>query len=354
MKNVFFVLIMVCALLFNQPAHPFRLESIPSEYPPEIDEFVDAVHFDGKQYLFFEFSDDKMSLVLIDPEYKYLGFESGFYEGDIEVPSHIEIDGHEYPVTSIDAFQYDHVKSIVIPSTVTDICGSFLCCDLLDNIILSSNISRLSGINSCGNLKHIEIPDGILSVTESLNETGIEKIELPMSTECLKWSFSNNRDLRSVNLGTVSSISDSFNGCPKINEIFTALEVPPVFPGNSFDELDFTSCTLYVPDGCQEAYCLADGWNRFGRIEANPKSGVNASSANDAREFSIVAIDNGIAVRSGKACRVTVTDTSGKVVADRQTDGQVHRDRVTAGHIYGQDRRIDKKDPGKIEPGRQV
>lgn len=353
MKMFYSALIVICSLaLSSMPAYSFRLESIPSEqlvptrtinadggvtvtytfpvagladtnppYPPEIDEFVDAAYFDGKQYLFFEFATDKESVVLIDPEYKYLGFESGLYEGDITVPSDIEIDGKTYPVAFVDAFQYCGVKSVVLPSTVIDVSKSFIGCDELESLFLSSSITNLYGINKCNNLRLVELPEGLLTISNSVNETAVETIKLPSSIESVKYSFSHNSSLCSVDLGITSNVSDSFNECSKIREVLIGLVSPPSFPMNSFGDVDFASCTLYVPEGSVNAYGSAEGWSRFGKIAVNPKTGIDSRPTDIEHGVSVTVKDGGISISTDSTCRVSVTDSAGNTVADLYIEG---------------------------------
>ncbi len=82
--------------------------------------------------------------------------------GKVEIPS--EIDGHTVVSIGYAAFRYDDVTEVVIPGTVTEICGdAFYYCDLLEKVTLNEGLVKIgsSAFYCCSGLTEIEIPDSV-------------------------------------------------------------------------------------------------------------------------------------------------------------------------------------------------
>lgn len=79
--------------------------------------------------------------------------DTDYYKGDIEIPSSVNHDGVEYPVTAIDykAFRCcNQLTSIVIPASVTDVpAAAFHGCYNLRTIVVSDDNDKYDSRDSC-------------------------------------------------------------------------------------------------------------------------------------------------------------------------------------------------------------
>lgn len=83
--------------------------------------------------------------------------------GDAVIPEYVELDGRQYPVTTIhpDAFAGSEITSVTVPSTVTDLADyAFEGCSKLEFADLSkTNVSRLAGtFRHCESLREVKLP----------------------------------------------------------------------------------------------------------------------------------------------------------------------------------------------------
>ena len=70
----------------------------------------------------------------------------------------------------------------------------------------------------------------------------------------------------SSNLKSIGA--SAFRDCPSLANIYMKAETPPSFAyyEGGFTDSTFTTCKLYVPKGCVEAYRQADVWKKFTTI----------------------------------------------------------------------------------------
>lgn len=90
-------------------------------------------------------------------------------EGNVVIPSHVEIEGFLYPVTKIGyhAFAGMRIKSVVIPDTIVEIDGSaFENCTELVDVSLGKGLRRIgaSAFAYCKWIRHFDMPETVIEV----------------------------------------------------------------------------------------------------------------------------------------------------------------------------------------------
>ena len=166
-------------------------------------------------------------------------------------------------VTSIGvmAFAYcSNLKSVTIPNSVTCIESiSFFGCSSLKSINIPNSVTRIgnSAFQDCSSLTSIDIPDGITSIY---------------------WTtFADCSSLTSVTIpNSVTSIEDqAFVNCTALKSIYNYRKTPVKIGSTVFQNLDYSACTLYVPEGSIDLYksensSWKDFFNNIEPISATP------------------------------------------------------------------------------------
>ena len=177
------------------------------------------------------------------------------------------------------------LSSLTIPPGVTKIGSSaFKGCSRLTSLTIHSDVTEIgsSAFWGCTGLKdvsfyingdfepyltknhpHIDVNCGI---EYYLNGKKITSVVIPSTITTLgEYVFQNCRDLTSV---TVSWQS-------------------PISAGSAFYGVDRSKCTLYVPQGTEQDYWLADVWGDFGKIVEYDPTGIDkVTTSTDAKELS--------------------------------------------------------------------
>ena len=247
------------------------------------------------------------------------------YEGDIKIPSSINVNEAVYSVTSIKKYAFSNcssLTSVTIPNSVTSIgYGAFYGCSGLTSVTIPNSVTRIgnnafsgcSGLTSitipnsvtsigghafygCSGLTSVTIPNsvtsigycafeecsGLTSVTISNSVTsigdyafckcsGLTSITIPNSVTSIRdFAFYGCSGLTSVTIpNSVTSIGDNaFNGCSKLENVYCYAEEVPSTGEYVFKGMDIANVTLHVPASAIEAYKTTTPWSEFGTIKA--------------------------------------------------------------------------------------
>ena len=87
----------------------------------------------------------------------------------------------------------------------------------------------------------------------------------------------------------------AFTYCDALTSVYCHWE-QPLECDPRFDEMVLTTATLYVPDGCVDAYRGVYPWSEFANIEEGGYSGIDDATA---PEVVIKVIDGAITVEGG-------------------------------------------------------
>ena len=296
------------------------------------------------------------------------------YSGDVVIPAQVTADGKTYTVTAVgeNAFINDEVKSVKLPSTVTEIKGNaFYMCMSLTSADLGGNVktigasaftmSPIAGITLPATLETIgsmafymcklssvELPSSLKEIGMlAFGGTPLASVVIPNSvTEVSDGAFAFCKSLKSVVIGnsvnvingttfnectaledvTIGSsvteiLSAAFQSCTSLKTVTMMCTVPPtvnsepVFP---FNEVPVGNATLRVPAGTLSAYQGAQTWKDFGTIVEFTPTGISNVEAADG--FAVKAADGVITVEGAEG-EVSVYDMSGAKVAAAKADG---------------------------------
>ena len=111
----------------------------------------------------------------------------------------------------------------------------------------------------------------------------------------------------------------AFDGCSSLTSVYCHWE-RPLECNPMFDETVLANATLYVPDGCVDAYRTVKPWSDFANIEEGGYSGIADATAS---EVVIKVIDGAITVEGGdgtESAPVVEVYSAGGVCVYRGTD----------------------------------
>lgn len=128
-------------------------------------------------------------------------------------------------------------KNSEIPGSVTCIgMGAFNYCTGLTSIVIPNSVTSIgnSAFYDCTGLTSIEIPNSVTSIGDT--------------------AFDGCTDLTSIVIpNSVISIGDrAFSGCTGLTSIICEATTPPVCGSKTFQYVNKSTCSLYVPEGSIE------------------------------------------------------------------------------------------------------
>ena len=91
---------------------------------------------------------------------------------------------------------------------------------------------------------------------------------------------------------SVNSLGDyAFKNCSSLQSVHVSWSTP-ISAGKAFNKADVSKCTLYVPQGTEQDYFLADGWGDFGNIVEYDPTGIDkVTTSTDAKELSRYSVN---------------------------------------------------------------
>ena len=205
-------------------------------------------------------------------------------------------------ITSIgdDAFYgCSGLTSITIPNGVTQIDkNAFRDCTGLTSLTLPANIKRIgeSAFEGCSGLTSLNLPAGITTIGSSAfyGCSGLTSLTIPDGvTKIGKYAFSNCSYLTSLTIpSSVNSLGDyAFKNCSSLQSVHVSWSTP-ISAGKAFNKADVSKCTLYVPQGTEQDYFLADVWGDFGNIVEYDPTGIDkVTTSTDAKELSRYSVN---------------------------------------------------------------
>ena len=201
------------------------------------------------------------------------------YEGDITIPSSINVNEEEYTVTSIgnDAFyRCSGLTSVTIPNSVKSIGElAFSRCSSLTSITIPNSVTSIgsSAFAYCSSLTSVTIPNSVKSIRAYTfyDCSGLTSVTIPNSVKSIgELAFYNCSGLTSVAIpDSVTSIGGwAFELCENIENVYCYAEEVPSTDVDAFYNSDIEKATLHVPASAIEAYKTTAPWSGFGTIKA--------------------------------------------------------------------------------------
>ena len=219
-------------------------------------------------------------------------------------------------VTSIgeSAFRYcSGLTSLTIPSSVTLIGGSvFSGCSGLTSLTIPSSVTSIgnNAFHGCSGLTSLTIPSSVTSIgsdafsgCSSLTnlyyiiddefETYLSKGHPYIDVNCGIEYYLNDKKITSVVIpSTITALGEyAFQKCRDLTSVYVSWPTP-ISAGSAFSGVGISKCTLYVPQGTEQDYFLADGWGDFGNIVEYDPTGIDmVTTSTDTKELSRYSVN---------------------------------------------------------------
>lgn len=174
---------------------------------------------------------------------------------DLDIPSSISYNDHEYPVRVIGAWLFEgceNLISVVIPNSVTTIeNNAFHNCHNLTSVTIPNSVTKIGtyAFFDCNSLESIILPESLtlLDAETFLYCKGLKSIVLPNSLTLIG--------------------EKAFVECTALTEIFYDTTEPITADSNIFDEPTYRNAILTVADGGLENAKETTPWNLFKNIK---------------------------------------------------------------------------------------
>ncbi len=214
------------------------------------------------------------------------------------------------------------LTSINIPNSVTSIeKEAFQYCTGLTSITIPNSVTSIGSyvFFSCTGLTSIEIPSSVTSIGNSAfwNCSSLTSINIPESVTSIgDYAFQNCTSLASINIPeSVTSIGGyAFGYCASLTSFEVNWTTPLSIKSDTFEDVELSGCTLYVPQGTSELYKADAVWGKFGEIKENSENAIRntATSYSDIKVYTSgntititgVSADEPVAVYNSNGVRV--------------------------------------------------
>ena len=219
-------------------------------------------------------------------------------------------------VTSIgySAFQgCSGLTNLTIPSSVTSIGGSaFQGCSGLTSLTIPSSVTLIDwyAFQGCSGLTSLTISSSVTSIGESAFsgcssltnlyyiiddefETYLSKGHPYIGVNCGIEYYLNDKKITSVVIpSTITEMGKyAFQNCRDLTSVYVSWPTP-ISAGSAFSGVGISKCTLYVPQGTEQDYFLADGWGVFGNIVEYDPTGIDmVTTSTDTKELSRYSVN---------------------------------------------------------------
>ena len=177
------------------------------------------------------------------------------------------------------------LTSLNLPASITTIDKYAFCnCSGLTSLNLSSNITEISpdAFSYCSGLKEVRF-----CINDDL-ETYLTKGHPYIKVDCGINYYLNGKEVTSIVIpSSVTSLGNyAFQKCSTLQSVYVSWPIP-ISAGSAFYGVNKKNCTLYVPQGTEQDYFLADVWGDFGNIVEFDATGIDKTkTSTDVKEVS--------------------------------------------------------------------
>ena len=181
------------------------------------------------------------------------------------------------------------LTSLTLPSGVTEIgIYAFSGCSGLTSLTLSSDISiGGSAFKGCSGLKTVSF-----CINDDL-ETYLTKGHSYIDVDCAIKYYLGGEEITSIVIpSNVTTLGEyAFQSCSTLQSVYVSWPTP-ISAGSAFLGVGISKCTLYVPQGTETDYFLADVWGYFGNIVEYDPTGIDkVTTSTDAKELSRYSVN---------------------------------------------------------------
>ena len=149
-------------------------------------------------------------------------------------------------------------------------------------------------------------------------ETYLTKGHPYIKVDCGINYYLNGKEVTSIAIpSSVTSLGDyAFENCTSLQSVYVSWSTP-ISAGDAFYMVDKKNCTLYVPQGTEQDYFLADVWGDFGNIVEYDPTGIDkTTTSTDVEEVSRYSVNGQRLVGPTKGLNIVkYSDGSVKKVA---------------------------------------
>ena len=254
------------AISYNEAAAVTRLESVDQAITSfdELKYFTSLTTIDSRTF------GNCSELRSITLPYSITTIRTGAFSGCKSLPA-VTIPSSVTSIGVAAFYNCTTLHQIDIPESVIDIGESaFYGCTSLESVIISSN-SKLEVIGStafynCSALSSFSIPDGIKTLEREAfyKCSSLKSVTIPQSVESIgDATFSGCINLTSITIpkGVTSIGQRAFYDCKSLTSVTIDISTPLEINGATFSNRQ--NATLYVPEGCVDAYKAAEYWKEF-------------------------------------------------------------------------------------------
>ena len=161
---------------------------------------------------------------------------------------------------------------------------AFYDCSSLTEINIPWGVTAISDwtFRGCTSLTSITMPNTLKSIGDRAFClcTGLTSIALPESVDSLaNGVFLLCSGLKTVNLPAGLKVvnANTFNGCTALTSLTANMTTPATVGEDTFKDVPFDKCYLFVPEGSAKAYSAAEGWRNFKHIVENMANGTTVT-----------------------------------------------------------------------------
>ncbi|WP_439423434.1 leucine-rich repeat domain-containing protein [Segatella copri] len=204
------------------------------------------------------------------------------------------------------------LTSISLPSSLTSIYSfAFSHCSSLTSLTIPSGVTRIGDVafDSCSALTSISLPSSLTSIGDVafqccnvkevrfyINgdfEAYLTKGHPYIGCHCGIKYYLNDEEITSIVVpSSITTLGKyAFQGCSNLLTVYVSWPTP-ISAYDTFSEANLGNCTLYVPQGTEQDYFLADGWGDFGNIVEYDPTGIDmVTTSTDAKELSRYSVN---------------------------------------------------------------
>ena len=196
------------------------------------------------------------------------------YYGKVVIPASVTYNTKTYSVTSIGDWAFNYcsgMTSVTIPNSVTSIGDqAFYACSGLTSVTIPNGVISIGEETFywCTGLTSVTIPNGVISIGYQAFYacSGLTSVTIPNSVTSIgNYAFCRCRGLTSVTIpNSVTSIGNrAFGDCTGLSSVTNYATTPQSINSSVFDNVDKSTCKLYVPMESASLYQAAESWSDF-------------------------------------------------------------------------------------------